>query len=208
MPMQNDTNLPSCTHFPIASPRCYQLHAKTRGTPLCFGHQRYILVTDHIHARLLNHTNVVSRLKSILALFFTRFPMACQRSTRAVVQELLSCGRLERGGRGPVTCIIADGLMSFVCDVANELGISIFYTRTLSPCSLSVFFSLPKLIQAGELPFSTTGDDLDNQLKVYPEWRTFSGAVIFLTFAGQILSPIQEFNSSKMRTKKMLALKG
>lgn len=76
-------------------------------------------------------------------------------NSKSLLKELLSCGMLEHDGRGPVTCVIADGLMSFVCDVANEVGISIFYTRTLSPCSLSVFFSLPQLIQAGELPFST-----------------------------------------------------
>lgn len=75
-------------------------------------------------------------------------------NTKPLLKEVLCCGGLEHDGRGQVTCIIADGIMSFVCDVANEAGISIFYTRTLSPSSLSIFFSLPQLIQAGDLPFT------------------------------------------------------
>ena len=75
-------------------------------------------------------------------------------NSKALLKELLTCGELEQGGRGPVTCVIADGLMSFVFDVAKEINISMFSMRTLSPSSLSIFFSLPQIIQSGELPFT------------------------------------------------------
>ncbi|KAK1377973.1 7-deoxyloganetic acid glucosyltransferase [Heracleum sosnowskyi] len=147
------------------------------------------LVTDHIYSRLLRHSNVVSRFKNysgfVLHSISDGLPEEHPRSgarymemfdsmkfnSKSLLKELLTSGQLEHGGRGPVTCIIADGVMSFVCDVANEIGISIFYTRTLSPCSLSIFFSLPKLIQAGELPF--TGGDLDNPIKSVPGMENF-----------------------------------
>lgn len=59
---------------------------------------------------------------------------------------LLSCTR-------PVSCVIADGIMGFTCDVTSEIGLPIIYVRTISACCLWVFFCLPKLIQSGELPF-------------------------------------------------------
>lgn len=67
---------------------------------------------------------------------------------------MLSDGRF--GSR--VSCIIADGILGFTCDVANEIGVPIFYVRTISAACLWVFFCLPKLIEAGELPFE--GDTL------------------------------------------------
>ncbi|KAL8102889.1 hypothetical protein AgCh_027423 [Apium graveolens] len=192
MPMQNTTlTYPHVLIFPLPLQGAINSMLKLAELLSVSDINVTFLVTDHIHARLLNHTNVVSRFKKysgfVLHSISDGLPEEHPRSgarymemfdsmkfnSKSLVKELLSCGRLERGGRGPVTCIIADGLMSFVCDVANELGISIFYTRTLSPCSLSVFFSLPKLIQAGELPFSTTGDDLDKPIKSVPGMENF-----------------------------------
>lgn len=129
------------------------------------------VVTDHIHSRLLRNSNVVSRfskypgfvLQSISDGLPKEHPRGGSRyiemfesmklNSKPLLKELLNSGWLDRG-RGPVTCIIADGVMSFVCDVANDIGVNIFCTRTLSACSLSIFFSLPKLIDAGELPFT------------------------------------------------------
>ena len=53
----------------------------------------------------------------------------------------------------PVTCIIADGLMSFAIDVANEVGVPIISCRTVSPCCFLAYFSFAELIEAGEVPF-------------------------------------------------------
>ncbi|XVF83816.1 hypothetical protein PTKIN_Ptkin16aG0523500 [Pterospermum kingtungense] len=52
----------------------------------------------------------------------------------------------------PVDCIIGDGFLGFTLDVAEELGIPIIYIRTSSPCSVWTYYSVPDIIQAGELP--------------------------------------------------------
>lgn len=52
----------------------------------------------------------------------------------------------------PVNCIIADGIMSFTIDIANEVGIPIISFRTISACSFWAYFSALKLIESGELP--------------------------------------------------------
>ncbi|KAL1806180.1 hypothetical protein ACET3Z_029248 [Daucus carota] len=144
------------------------------------------LVTEHIYSRLIRHTNVMSRYPGfVLRSISDGLPDGHERSgarymemfdsmkynSKALLKELLTCGRLEHGGRGPVTCVIADGLMSFVFDVAKEINISMFSMRTLSPSSLSIFFSLPQMIQSGELPF--TGDDLDTPIKSVPGMEKF-----------------------------------
>ncbi|RVW60758.1 7-deoxyloganetic acid glucosyltransferase [Vitis vinifera] len=54
--------------------------------------------------------------------------------------------------RPPVSCIIADGMMSFTIDIANEVGIPIISFRTVSACSFWAYFSALKLIESGELP--------------------------------------------------------
>lgn len=174
MPMQNTTvTYPHVLIFPLPLQGAINSMLKLAELLSVSDINITFLVTDHIHSGLLRHTNVISRFKKypgfVLHSISDGLPEEHPRSgarymemfdsmkfnSKSLLKDLLSCGRLEHGGRGPVTCIIADGLMSFVCDVANEVGISIFYIRTLSPCSLSVFFSLPKIIQAGELPFTT-----------------------------------------------------
>ncbi|PIM97165.1 7-deoxyloganetic acid glucosyltransferase [Handroanthus impetiginosus] len=67
--------------------------------------------------------------------------------TKPLFKEMLS------GGNSRVNCIIADWILGFTCDVAKDVGIPIFYVRTISAACLWVFFCLPKLIEAGELPF-------------------------------------------------------
>ncbi|KAL8102887.1 hypothetical protein AgCh_027421 [Apium graveolens] len=102
---------------------------------------------------------------------------------------------------------IADGVGDFVCDVANEVGISILYTSTLSPCSLSVFFSLPRLIEAGELPF--TGDDLDTPIKSVPAMEKFLRRRELPTFCpSDVLSSpsIQLFKNEKQENARAQGL--
>lgn len=72
---------------------------------------------------------------------------------------LRSCG-------SRISCVIADGVLGFTCDVAIDVGIPIFYVRTISAACLWVFFCLPQLIHSGELPFE--GDDLDVLVKSVP----------------------------------------
>ena len=56
----------------------------------------------------------------------------------------------------PVTCIIADGILTFAIDVADEVGVPVIIFRTASACSFWAYFSLDQLIEAGEFPFKGT----------------------------------------------------
>ncbi|KAE8712056.1 putative UDP-Glycosyltransferase superfamily protein [Hibiscus syriacus] len=51
-----------------------------------------------------------------------------------------------------VDCIIGDGFLGFSVDVARELGIPIICFRTSSPHGFWAYYSIPDIIQAGELP--------------------------------------------------------
>ncbi|KAL6311787.1 hypothetical protein AAG906_022911 [Vitis piasezkii] len=72
----------------------------------------------------------------------------------------------------PVNCIIADGIMSFTIDIANEVGIPIISFRTISACSFWAYFSALKLIESGELPLK--GNDMDQLVTSIPGMEGFS----------------------------------
>lgn len=46
--------------------------------------------------------------------------------------------------------------MSFAIDVAREVGIPIFYFRTISACAFWAYYCIPEIIDAGELPIRGT----------------------------------------------------
>ncbi|XP_019151425.1 PREDICTED: 7-deoxyloganetic acid glucosyltransferase-like [Ipomoea nil] len=80
-------------------------------------------------------------------------------SAKPALKELISSGGVASGGRGAVSCVIADGILGFVREVAEDLGIPVIYFRTVCASAVWTFFSIPNLIQAKELPFQ--GNDLD-----------------------------------------------
>ncbi|KAI7739961.1 hypothetical protein M8C21_004174 [Ambrosia artemisiifolia] len=143
------------------------------------------LVTHHIHTLLLKYSNIQSRFDAYprfrLQTISDGLPDDHPRSgdqrmemfdslkinTKILFKELLTSGRLNSDSRRPVTCIIADGIMGYTCDVANDVGLPIIYVRTISAACLWVFFCLPKLIESGELPFAVD-DDLDTPIMSIP----------------------------------------
>jgi hypothetical protein len=46
--------------------------------------------------------------------------------------------------------------LSFPIDVGDELGIPVIYFRTISACCFWAYFSIPDVIEAGELPIQGT----------------------------------------------------
>ncbi|PSR93159.1 7-deoxyloganetic acid glucosyltransferase [Actinidia chinensis var. chinensis] len=139
------------------------------------------LNTVHYHHRLLSCTDIQSH--------FARYPRfrfetiadgltednprtadlvmelfdGLEAMTKPLFREMLTSGSLSSESRRPVTCIIADAMLIFALDVAEQVGIPLFYFDTISPCGLWTYFCLPKLIDAGELPFK--GNDLDAPIK-------------------------------------------
>ncbi|CAK9171804.1 unnamed protein product [Ilex paraguariensis] len=125
-----------------------------------------ILPTDYIYNRLQRHSTFHYRFQNYpwlrLETISDGLPKDDPRSdarvldslrtiTKKLFKEMLISGRLSSETCRPLTCIIAHGFLGFVCAVADEIGIPVIYSRTLSPCCLWVFFCLPKLIEADEL---------------------------------------------------------
>lgn len=81
-----------------------------------------------------------------------------------------NCFARDRSRR-PITCIVADGFLSFVGDFAESRGIPIVYFRTSSACSFWAYFCIPELIQAGDIPVKGNGMDLP--VKSVPGMETF-----------------------------------
>ncbi|KAI5670562.1 hypothetical protein M9H77_10926 [Catharanthus roseus] len=145
---------------------------------LCLaGFQITVLLTEDIHSRLQSRGNIQKRFERYpnfqLRTISDGLPEDHPRSndtflelykslhtkTKVYFKEMLTSGSFESNSGSPVSCIIADSLLRFTCDVAKEIGIPIIYLRTFSACCLWVFFCLPKLIEVGEIPYRREDED-------------------------------------------------
>ncbi|KAJ6350312.1 hypothetical protein OIU78_006474 [Salix suchowensis] len=72
----------------------------------------------------------------------------------------------------PVNCIIGDGVLGFTGDVAIEVGVPIIYFRTVSACSFWAYFSIPDIIEGGQLPIRGN-EDMDRLITKVPGMETF-----------------------------------
>ncbi|CAA6655066.1 unnamed protein product [Spirodela intermedia] len=72
----------------------------------------------------------------------------------------------------PVTCTIVDGLLPFAAEVGEELEIPVIVFRTSGPCSFWTYFCIPRLIEAGEIPFPV-GCDMDELVRSVPGMEGF-----------------------------------
>lgn len=132
------------------------------------------VITQYIHRRLLSSSvDILSRFQCYPGFQlqpitdglpddhprsgdnFVEVLNSLQLKTMPLLKEMLiSSSFSESHGfeRRPVTCIIVDGLMGFIFDLAEEIEIPIFSLRTISPSCLWTFFCLPQLVDSGELP--------------------------------------------------------
>uniref|UniRef100_A0A0E0DE19 Glycosyltransferase n=1 Tax=Oryza meridionalis TaxID=40149 RepID=A0A0E0DE19_9ORYZ len=89
---------------------------------------------------------------------------AGQAAYRALLGSLL-VGSGGAGGFPPVTSVVADALLTFAIDVAEELGVPALAFRTANASSLLAYMSVPRLFELGELPFPP-GGDLDEPVRI------------------------------------------
>ncbi|CAI9091600.1 OLC1v1026672C1 [Oldenlandia corymbosa var. corymbosa] len=134
------------------------------------------LVSKNIHDGLLLHANVESRFSNYRGFRLLCLPDGIYEgkiittddvaklndSFKSVAEPflrevLLSLKSNWTKTKSPFTTIIADGVMSFAIDAAEEMSVPIFYFRPVSASAFWAYFSLPQLIENGEIPFS--GDD-------------------------------------------------
>ncbi|GJV04491.1 7-deoxyloganetic acid glucosyltransferase-like protein [Tanacetum coccineum] len=148
-----------------------------------------VLNTEHIHRNLLRHTNVLSRFSRYDNFRFETIPdglpddhprsterfvevfEGMKNVTEPVFKKMMVSGCFSKMSKCPVTVVIPDGSYSFALDVADEVGVPVVYFETVSPCALWTYLCLPKLIEAGEVPFN--GNDLDVAVKSVPGTEHF-----------------------------------
>ncbi|XP_057475689.1 7-deoxyloganetic acid glucosyl transferase-like [Actinidia eriantha] len=146
------------------------------------------LVSETIHSLLLRYSPAHSRSPGFrFRTISDGIPPEHRRSGTGHLKELfsslrttvkplfremiVSSNRLSGEDRRPVTCVVADGVLSFVLDLGEELGIPVIYFRTISACAFWSYFCIPKLVEAGELPFQ--GNDLDVPIEHVPGMNEF-----------------------------------
>ncbi|XP_057510894.1 7-deoxyloganetic acid glucosyl transferase-like isoform X1 [Actinidia eriantha] len=148
------------------------------------------LVTHYIHGRLLRHSDVQLRFFRYsgfrLQTISDGLPEGDPRSGDKIMdlfhsfgatakphfRELLISNRQQNcDTQNPINCILADLLLSFPIDVAEELEIPFIYFKAPSTCNLWVYFCVHKLVEAGELPFK--GTDLDAPIASVPGMERF-----------------------------------
>jgi hypothetical protein len=113
---------------------------------------------------------------------FLDFVVSLKSVTKLRFRYLLA--DLTTNSERPVTCVIADGIMSFAIDIAKELGVRVMTFWAFSPCSLWSFLCLPKLIiEEGQLPVGGEGKCVTlthlNFLHIYIYTHTYSQVYIF-----------------------------
>ncbi|KAL3837752.1 hypothetical protein ACJIZ3_022343 [Penstemon smallii] len=91
-----------------------------------------------------NHPRTGDRVKELFE--------SIDATTKPEFKNKLNSGDLISDGRAPLSCIIADGIMSFVIDIANDFKLPTILFRPFSATCFWTLFCVPKLIEAGELP--------------------------------------------------------
>ncbi|KAA8534140.1 hypothetical protein F0562_031667 [Nyssa sinensis] len=138
-----------------------------------------VLVSDYSHARLLKHANLQSRLVRYPGFCFRTIsdglpddhPRAGQRAMEVLTSMktvtgplfkamMISNNCLASENRRPVTCIIADGVLSFAGDFALERGIPLIYFHTASSCCFWASFRIHEVIETDEIPLKGNGMDM------------------------------------------------
>ncbi|KAM4093876.1 hypothetical protein ACB094_06G152300 [Castanea mollissima] len=134
------------------------------------------LNTDHNHNRLVLDTDILVRFACFPGFQFKSIPDGLpadhQRAgyrcmevfdsiklvTEPLFKEMMYSGQLNSATGQSVTCVIADGSLSFPIDVGNELGIPVIHFRTISACSFWAYFCIQDMTEAGELPIRENKD--------------------------------------------------
>ncbi|XP_057789008.1 7-deoxyloganetic acid glucosyl transferase-like [Salvia miltiorrhiza] len=148
------------------------------------------IVSDFSHRRLLRHSTVPATFARYPGFQFRTLPdglpddhpragegvMEITTSVAAVTVPLfkkmmLHENFLASAARRPVTCFLADGLMSFAADFAGEHQLPLIYFRTATAAYFWALFRFPQLVEAQEFPFG--GKSMDGIVESIPGMEGF-----------------------------------
>lgn len=163
-PGQSQASSPHILIFPLPIQGPVNAMLKLAELFVISGLKVSFLNSEHNHNRLVSFANIHSRFQKYPGFEFrtisdglpedhprsgSRFMEifeAMNLRTKPLLKDML----VEI--QPPVDCIIGDGILGFVLDVANELGIPIINCCTIGACYLWSNYSIPDMIEAGELP--------------------------------------------------------
>ncbi|XP_031273306.1 7-deoxyloganetic acid glucosyltransferase-like [Pistacia vera] len=143
------------------------------------------LNSHHSHKRLLRYTDIHARFAQYPGFRFKTFsdglpddhPRTIHQITEMFDALYLSARpflkKMLIDTLPPVSCIIGDGILGFVPDVAKELKIPLIHFRTVSACSIWAYFCIPLLIQAGNIPLRGRHEDMDRLITTVPGMEAF-----------------------------------
>lgn len=122
------------------------------------------LNSPHNHNRLTQFTDVLARFTKFPGFEFRTVPDGLANDhprTGRFLLEMLdgmivktkpSLRDLLVDINPPVDCVIGDGILGYVLDIGEELEIPVIQFRTISACCFWVYYRIPDLIGAGEIP--------------------------------------------------------
>ncbi|KAM7270328.1 hypothetical protein ACFE04_029542 [Oxalis oulophora] len=139
------------------------------------------LNSHHNHDRLAAHTNVLARFSKYPNFQFQTIsdglPIDHPRTGESLMEVFDTLSKEIVRDKlvsfsPPVDCIIGDGSLGVIVEVAKELQIPIIHFRTISACCFWAYFCIPEMIEAGQLPFKEN-QDMDSLVKTVPGMETF-----------------------------------
>ncbi|XP_004963489.1 7-deoxyloganetic acid glucosyltransferase [Setaria italica] len=124
---------------------------------------RYMSIPDGLPA---DHPRSVGDISTLMESMWTTGAAAYH----ALLLSLLSSPTTDEGGEffPPVTCVVADGIMMFAVDIAEELGVPALAFRTASANSFSAYLAVPRLLERGETPLP-----VDDPVRGVPGMESF-----------------------------------
>ncbi|KAM4093872.1 hypothetical protein ACB094_06G151900 [Castanea mollissima] len=136
------------------------------------------LNTDDNHNRLVLHTNILHRFACFPGFQFKTIPdglPSLKLVTKPIFREMLCSGQLNSATGQSVTCIIADGILSFPIDVGNEIGIPVIHFRIISACSFWVYFYtiMSNFLLMRSMVITLENEDMDCLIRSVPGMKTF-----------------------------------
>ncbi|KAI5011597.1 hypothetical protein ZWY2020_013734 [Hordeum vulgare] len=124
----------------------HNLRRVDRATAAASPRLRLVSVPDGLpddHPRSVGHLSEVGR----------SLRPSASAAYRALLAPALSAGRHADCGLPPVSCVVADSLLPFVIDIAEELGVPALAFRTEIASSILAYLSVPRLVELGEVPY-------------------------------------------------------
>ncbi|CAL4911031.1 unnamed protein product [Urochloa decumbens] len=112
---------------------------------------RYMSIPDGLPE---DHPRSVGDISTLMESMWTTGSAAYRALLLSLSSSSSSTGRGVGAGEPfpPVTCVVADGIMNFAIDIAEELGVPALAFRTASANSFSAYLAVPRLLELGETP--------------------------------------------------------